>query len=125
MWHAPGQAHQAAPLCMRLASSASPLDSWGLQRRVGAQMPGKAHESPRVTSSGFLDGSWCPSPTLSLTPAKKRFGSLGAPQAEKGAGNHMAPELAGARTLLEVIRAWSYGDLPTRTGLWLLETGES
>ena len=93
MWHAPpGQAHQATPLCVCLASYAWQRDTWGLRRRAGAQMPGKAHESPR-TSSGFLDGSWCPSPTLTLTPAKKRFGSLGAPQAEKGAGSRMLPKL--------------------------------
>ncbi|KAK9822238.1 hypothetical protein WJX81_004024 [Elliptochloris bilobata] len=46
-------------------------------------MPGKAHESPRL-STGFFDSGWCPSPASSLTPAKKRFSSLGVVQAEKG-----------------------------------------
>ena len=68
-------------------------------------MPGKAHESPR-TSSGFPDGSWCPSPTSTLTPAKKRFGSLGAPQAEKGAGNYMLQNFADARAFTEVLLSW-------------------
>ena len=92
MLHGPGQALQSTPQCVRLASSACQRDSWGLPRRAGARMPGKAHESPR-TSSGFLDGSWYPSPTSTLTPAKKRFGSLGAPQAEKGAGSLIVPRL--------------------------------
>lgn len=46
-------------------------------------MSGKAHESLHL-STGIFASSWYPTPA-SITPAKKRFTSVGAQQAEKGA----------------------------------------
>ena len=46
-------------------------------------MSGKTHESLHLSTGNFAS-SWYPTPA-SITPAKKRFTSVGAQQAEKGA----------------------------------------
>ena len=58
-------------------------------------MSGKAHESLQLLT-GSSASSWYPTPA-SITPAKKRFTSVGAQQAEKGAMICLMP----GRSLLE------------------------